>query len=73
MGNCPKCCAEVRYSGVWVCALILVDLVLDGITNVEGEAASDLEGDVDGLAEKENGDVIEAGLVVVTKGRGKGD
>ncbi len=45
----------------------------EGITNVEGESAGDLEGDVDGLAENESGDVIKVGMVVVMEGRGKGD
>ncbi len=42
----------------------------EGITNVEGEPAGDSDGDVDGLAENESGDMIKAGLVVLTD-RGK--
>ncbi len=45
----------------------------EGITNVDGKSTCDTEGDIDGLAEDEGGDMVEAGLVVVLEVWGMGD
>ncbi len=48
-------------------------LVLANLVSREGENTVDSEGYVDGLAEDESGDLIEAGLVVVPEGGGVDD
>ncbi len=51
MGDHCECGVEVSNGGSWGSTLVLVNPMLEGITNVEGESTGDLEGDVDGLAE----------------------
>ncbi len=73
MSNHCERFVEVSNGGSWGGVLILVNPVLEGITDAEGKSAGESEGDVNGSAENESGDVIKAGLVVVLEGWGKND
>ncbi len=73
MGNHCERCVEVGNSVSWGGMLILVNPVSEGITDAEGESAKNFEGDINGSAENESGEVIKVGVVVVLEGGGKGD
>ncbi len=57
--------SEVIDGGSRGDALVLADPVAKGVSNVDGEAIGDAEGDIDGLAKDEGGGMVEAWLVVV--------